>query len=553
MNRSVAKTVEEVLKNSTHPFALDRIVEEVHDKGYRAISKAQVSEYLVYASANAWVKEAPIPGRTAKGWVLTDSRKRELGLLPPLPPKSADLPAPASVLDKLYPWQRRALAKWENDGHRGIIEAVTGAGKTMVALAAWETLRNKFRPLNTLVVVPTIELMNQWHARFQEAFPDTRVGRIGDGFTDDFSKFNLCISTIHSAVRQVHDLLAHRHRCPLKTFLIADECHRYIEPAQFQKIRRFPFTYSLGLSATIEPYQVVGLGRIVETYTFPDAVRDGLVPEFDMVNICVELTHAERASFEDLTEKLVDRIDSVKNAFAGQLRDVAPDRFFRALQSLAIRPDGSKEPLIASLFGVLFKRSAISYKAERKMVLASTLTRLLLDEGRKKMIGFFERIRSAEDLHDDVDGSVSLDVQTAHSLQEAVLGSGSNWCNVLHSGLVREERHRLLAEFKAARVAALLACRVLDEGVDVPEIDAALLVASTQSKRQRIQRIGRALRRGDGTKRPLIITLYVPETNDRHVTGEDEAIFGSAATIHELNEHNCVSCVAKLLKGKPGK
>ena len=97
------------------------------------------------------------------------------------------------------------------------------------------------------------------------------------------------------------------------------------------------------------------------------------------------------------------------------------------------------------------------------------------------------------------------------------------------------------------KVAALLACRVLDEGVDVPEIDAALLVASTQSKRQRIQRIGRALRRGDGQKRPLIITLFVPETNDRNVTQEDASVFGSAAKIHRVTEEDCLPTIRALL------
>lgn len=329
--------------------------------------------------------------------------------------------------------------------------------------------------------------------------------------------------------------------------MIADECHRYIEPAQFQKIRKFPFTYSLGLSATIEPYHVSGLGRIVETYTFSDAVRDELVPAFDMVNVSVELTHAEQINYEGLTEKMVDRILSVKDAFAEQLRDTPPDRFFRILQSLAKRPDGSKEPLIASLFGVMFKRAAISYKAERKMALASQLTQLLLNDGHKKMIGFFERIRSAEDLADDMDAVDSLDVQTANDLQRAVLETGSNWCKVLHSGLHRDDRHTMLAEFKSTKVAALLACRVLDEGVDVPEIDAALLVASTQSKRQRIQRIGRALRRGDGHKRPLIITLFVPETNDRNVTEDDATVFGSAAHIHTVSEEACLAKVKQLL------
>ena len=76
------------------------------------------------------------------------------------------------------------------------------------------------------------------------------------------------------------------------------------------------------------------------------------------------------------------------------------------------------------------------------------------------------------------------------------------WCRVLHSGLDQKERKSVLDEFRVNGVSALLTCRVLDEGLDVPQIDAALLVASTQSRRQRIQRIGRALRKGDGNKTP---------------------------------------------------
>ena len=70
----------------------------------------------------------------------------------------------------LYPWQTKALAEWEKHRCRGMIEAVTGSGKTRVALAAWNQLwhqlRMKSKALNTLVVVPTIPLMNQWHECF---------------------------------------------------------------------------------------------------------------------------------------------------------------------------------------------------------------------------------------------------------------------------------------------------------------------------------------------------------------------------------------------------
>ena len=80
-----------------------------------------------------------------------------------------------------------------------------------------------------------------------------------------------------------------------------------------------------------------------------------------------------------------------------------------------------------------------------------------------------------------------------------------------------------------------------------------LLVASTQSRRQRIQRIGRALRKGDGTKRPIVITLHVPGTSDGNVIADDGEIFGDAAKIFSVGAHDCISTLKILLKSPDGK
>ena len=103
----------------------------------------------------------------------------------------------------LYRWQSEALGVWEKNRYQGMIEAVTGSGKTRLAFAAWEHLRQKTKPLNTLVVVPTIPLMNQWHDGFQTLFPNRKVGRIGDKHRDDFSKAPICVAVINSAVNHV--------------------------------------------------------------------------------------------------------------------------------------------------------------------------------------------------------------------------------------------------------------------------------------------------------------------------------------------------------------
>ena len=529
-----------VLGEANSPMPVERIVERITEGGHRGIREEDVLKWLKHASCNGKAKEVQVPGRTFTGWVQVKPRP-----VSPEPTLSAQQP---KLFDQLYDWQKQAVCAWRARNHRGIVEAVTGSGKTMVALAAWEHMHTEHRPLNTLIVVPTIELMNQWYDRFKTTFPERGIGRIGDGHHDDFPCHPVCISVINSAVNHLNNLFAHVRRGPIKTFLIADECHRYIDPLVFSRIRMFPFNFTLGLSATIEPYMVEGLGSVVTTYTFQHAVRDGLVPRFDLVNAAIPLQPDELDDYLRLTEKCVEQFDLVKRAFSAELGGVPDDQLFRKLQSMAKREDGTIDPLIGRLFGLLFRRVKISYTAELKMQLARDLCLLLLNEGRKKMLVFFERIRSAQDLRNDVEDAYALELETAKSLASAILDKGPNWCRVLHSGLTRDDRHAILDEFKNTKVAALLACRVLDEGLDVPEIDAAILVASSQSKRQRIQRIGRALRKGDGNKRPLIITLYVPETTDRQVVADDDVIFGEAAIRHSADERTCMDTARMLLR-----
>lgn len=445
----------------------------------------------------------------------------------------------------LHQWQTTALETWHSAGRQGIVEAVTGSGKTYVAFGALEQLQAEDRRLNTLIVVPTAPLMNQWLNKMSQLFPGRSVGRIGDGHSDDFSRFSFaCIAIINSAVRHVDRLLGHTRHGTVKSFLIADECHHYIDAPVFRRIRDFPFHYTLGLSATIEPYEVPGLGKVIYEYGFKDANRDGLVPSFDLVNTTVSLTLGEQADYESLTEKIRDQILLIREAFHFELLNVQEREFFTRLKQLMSREDGSEDPVIKRLFGLIFRRTKIYYMSERKMALATDLIRLLVQDGNKKAIVFFERIDSAEDVQEDVA------LEAASKLRTRIRDVMQIWCKVFHSGLQRAEREEVLREFRANKQSALLACRCLDEGIDIPEVDAAILVASTQSRRQRIQRIGRTLRRGDGEKRPLIMTLYCQETRDENVIQNDAEIFAGVATFHETSERGCVNQVKTLLARK---
>jgi len=286
---------------------------------------------------------------------------------------------------QLHLWQVKALRAWNSAKRQGIIEAVTGSGKTYVAFGALEQLQAEDRRLNTLVVVPTVPLMNQWMAKLAKLFPNRRVGRIGGGFSDDFSRFPFaCVAVINSAVRHVQTLLGHTLNGTVRSFLIADECHHYIDAPVFRRIREFPFHYTLGLSATIEPFEVPGLGKVVFEYGFAEANRDELVPNFDLVNTSVSLTGSEYLDYEQLTKKIGDEIQYIREAFHYELLTTPEHEFFQRLKQLMVRDDGTEDPVIKRFFGLLFRRTKIYYMSERKMSLATELIRALFrTDGRR--------------------------------------------------------------------------------------------------------------------------------------------------------------------------
>src|SRR2546421_11278682 len=88
------------------------------------------------------------------------------------------LTGPDSSARELYRWQLDALISWLQCGRRGVIEAVTGSGKTDVAIAAVADALDRDRFV--LVVVPTRVLMEQWYGRLNAALPGATIGRLGD-------------------------------------------------------------------------------------------------------------------------------------------------------------------------------------------------------------------------------------------------------------------------------------------------------------------------------------------------------------------------------------
>jgi superfamily II DNA or RNA helicase len=144
-------------------------------------------------------------------------------------------------------------------------------------------------------------------------------------------------------------------------------------------------------------------------------------------------------------------------------------------------------------------RASISRNAARRIPAAVAIT----EENRgSRIIIFHEEIEKAEILK-------TLLSERGHSV------------GIYHSQLGNDKRRDNLLQFRRGMLEILVCCRALDEGVDVPEADIAIIAASTASSRQRIQRIGRVIRVHKDKESAKIYTLYATDREEEYLRGEE--------------------------------
>src|ERR1700733_9144464 len=210
---------------------------------------------------------------------------------------------PMSDDRELYRWQLDALISWLRCGRRGVIEVVTGSGKTDVAIAAAADALD--RGLSVLVIVPSRVLMEQWHGRLTAALPGARIGRLGDSGRDAPSSCDVLVATRHSAAATK----------PLPPgagggLLIADECHG-LGGGILRRALLTQYDERLGLTATLERSDdavtellLPFFGGICYRYGFEQAIADGVCAPPRVAFVGVALTVEERAEYALIEQRL---------------------------------------------------------------------------------------------------------------------------------------------------------------------------------------------------------------------------------------------------------
>lgn len=367
-----------------------------------------------------------------------------------------DLPEPRAE-------QAEALAAWIRAGRRGQIVMPTGTGKTEVAFAAMAEAQ-----VATLVVAPVRDLMYQWHRRILQVF-GYDAGVVGD---TTFDIRPVTVTTYDSAYIHMDKMGAGFG------LLIFDEEHHLPGRCRREAAILSAAPMRLGLTAT--PERSDGLHADLDWLVGPVAyrlpfhqVRGSTLADFDVVRIPVALTDVEQATY--------DQCSRVVRHFITSRRKEQPGYSWQDLCK-----EMGRDPQARHAQKAYYLKQSIEDRAAEKLRVLEDLFRL-------------------------------------HVGQQTIVFAGSNAMAVevskrflvpsILSHTPKRERLAVLDGFAKGRFTVLVANRVLDEGVDVPEAKVAVVIGGQASTRQATQRLGRVLRR-TGDARATLYEVVCEDTKD---------------------------------------
>ncbi|MDP9034920.1 MAG: DEAD/DEAH box helicase family protein [Myxococcota bacterium] len=380
----------------------------------------------------------------------------------------APLAAGACVHREPRPYQSEALAAWTAHRGRGVVVLPTGAGKSHVALLAIDA-----KSRNTLVVAPTLDLVRQWFDLLGATF-GTAIGLVGGGEHDVQP---ITVTTYDSAFLHMDHLGA---RFGLIVF---DECHHLPSAAYALAARACIAPFRLGLTAT--PERADGREAELASLVGPVVYRKDIVElagdylaEYDVQRISIELSPGERAEHD--AERAVYR------AF---------------VQSRGIRmsqPSGWGQFIMLASQCAEGRRALAAYRRQRELAFAPAAKleylELLLYEHRQDRAILFTQENA-----------------TAYAIARRFLVPV-----ITHQTKVRE-RSAILVGLAEGTYRAVATSKVLNEGVDVPDANVAVILSGSGSVREHVQRLGRILRK-KGQKRAILYELVTEATTETYTS-----------------------------------
>ena len=383
---------------------------------------------------------------------------------------SFTIPSELRFEDGPFEHQGKAITAWCEAGYHGVLEMATGSGKTITAMICAHRLYEVEKPLLIVVAAPYIPLIQQWCDEISPFGLKAVNLTEAKGAKKRAVELNKLEKRIRFGISDIEIVVvSHRTLCnsefkdelkkfDCKTLLIADEVHNLgsegfiTDPPDF-------FDYRLGLSATpIRQYDEEGteqlfafFGPIVFKFTLEEAIGRCLV-EYEYYVHPVELTEDEMEEWYALTEKIG------KNAWRQENEDTDDEYLMKLLRD----------------------RRALLENAENKIAVLEDVLTQHEDFNKLRHTLIYTSDKAPQQLK-DVNALLNRHGVLFHQLTYEETGD-------------REKTAQIIQSFQEGTLRVLTAKRVLDEGVNIPEIEKAFILASTTVERQWVQRRGRLLR-----------------------------------------------------------
>ena len=378
----------------------------------------------------------------------------------------------------LYDYQQEAIKNWQANDYCGIFDMATGTGKTLTALGAVAELCKNVKRLAVIIVCPYQHLVEQWVEDIRAFGANPIIGYSGSSYTNykkelknrifnfnyKITDFFCFITTNASFMSKV--INEEIRKLSQDTILVVDEAHNF-GAKNLQNTLQQDFTYRLALSATLERQGDEDGTNILRNffgnkcieYGLERAIAEKKLTPYYYYPVIVYLTDAELDKYQLYTSKIIQNI--VKRKDKTIVTNLAKEFMLKRARLVA----GASEKIEK------LREMANDFKNEKNMLIYCGAT----------------NVQGYDNCSDD-------DIRQIDYISRMLNFDFGMRTAQFTSREDSKERKRRLEEFQNGEIQALIAIKCLDEGVNVPAIKTAYILASTTNPKEYIQRRGRVLR-----------------------------------------------------------
>lgn len=395
------------------------------------------------------------------------------------------------------------INKWVGNGAKGTLEWVTAMGKTFASFIIIKKLLEKDNTRTTIVVVPTIQLKDQWEFKLNKE-----------------KIKNVTVYVINTVIKN-------KHKCDL---LILDEIHGFASEKFKLVFEVVEYKFILGLTATINRLDgkhdlLLSYSPIVDTINIEEALREGWVSEFLEYNLGIELSEQDRLEYNELNKNFHKYFGFFGHDFNLAMDCCAKTNAEKYSQIHGLDP--KLTAFRANRFNYYMReRKTFLYRAKCKL----NLVLEIINRFQLKTVTFSESTKFADTLTTQL-GEIATcyhSLLTTQIREVKVIKKYKRKPDKIIIKNIKYGKSKLQTEAlkkfadNRFKVRVINTAKALDKGFDVEDVELAIISSSTTNPTQHIQRVGRAIRdymyksgeRKGRRKIALIINIYIKDSQD---------------------------------------